>query len=261
MILAKFFYRLTTLTLLSTFTASSLAIPLTYQFTGTISDTVFGSRMYQTLFTTHPQWNGRQVTGTLTMDLPELGASPYNGPGYSQYSKYGDVYPYSDWMSFSVTNPDGSVLDISDSIPITPAPEAEGDDAYTHLAHQSYLYGDSSFYAQRTYDLPPYPRNHASLSLRADGENALWLTSSANYNDVIIKPEFANIDNHGYVWQLNDVGIGHEYYFRIDSLERISADVPEPSILLIFISGLLLILWKRKINYLRDGYFNSYPVH
>ncbi|MES2825667.1 MAG: PEP-CTERM sorting domain-containing protein [Pseudomonadota bacterium] len=40
--------------------------------------------------------------------------------------------------------------------------------------------------------------------------------------------------------------VGHEYYFRIDSLERTPVDVPEPSMLLIFISGLLLMQWKIK---------------
>lgn len=248
MISIKRFYRLVALTFVSTlsiFNAPSWAIPLSFEFTGTISDTVLISRIEQTLFTSHPQWNGQQVTGTLTVDLPELAASPYNGVGYSQYSKTED-YPYAGWMSFSVTNPDGSILDISDSIPLIPEPDDIGNDAYTQLTHQSYIYGDSGFYAQRTYNNSvPYPRNFASLSLRADGDNALWLTSSADYNNVIIKPEFANMDNYGSVYQLNELGIGHEYYFRIDSLKRKIAKVPEPSVLLIFISGLLLIQWKR----------------
>ncbi|MEN0037937.1 MAG: hypothetical protein AAGC78_12765 [Cellvibrio sp.] len=249
MIITKNFYRLATLALISaltTFTAPSWAIPLTFDFTGTISNTVLISKIQQTLATSHPQWNGLQVTGTVTMDLDESSASPYNGLGYSQYSTQEDIYPYADWMSFSVTNPDGSILDISDSIPITPEPDLEGNNAYTHLAHQSYLYGDSGFYAQRIYNnFVPYPRNSAALSLRAVDDNARWLTSSANYNDVIIKPEFANHDNYGWIYQLNDLGIGHEYYFRIDSLKRRPAEVPEPSIWLLFISSLLLIQMKR----------------
>lgn len=249
MIFTKISHRLAALTLfstLSTFTAHSWAIPLTFEFTGTISNTVLISRIQQTLFTSHPQWNGLQVTGTVTMDLPELAASPYNGLGYSQYGTSQDAYPYADWMSFTVTNPDGTILDISDSIPIIPAPDLEGDSAYTHLAHQSYMYGDSGFYAQRIYNnFVPYPRNSAALSLRADGDNAQWLTSSANYNNVIIKPEFANMDNYGWIYQLDDMGVGHEYYFRIDSVKRKPTEVPEPSVLLLFISGLLLIQLKR----------------
>ncbi len=249
MIITKIIHRLAALTLISTlsiFAAPSWAIPLIFEFTGTISNTVLISRIEQTLSTSHPQWNGQQVTGTLTIDLPELAASPYNGPGYSQYSKTYDAYPYANWISFSVTNPDGSILDISDSIPIIPAPEGESDDAYTHLAHQYDPYGVSSFYAQRTYSSSePYPRNSAALSLDADGDNALWLTSSANYNDVIIKPEFANVNNYGSVYQLNELGFGYQYYFRIDSLKRKSTDVPEPSLWLAFIVGLLFIKMKR----------------
>lgn len=239
-----FLKQLAALTLLS-YPFSSWALPLTFEFTGTISDTVLISKIDQTLFTTHPDWNGQQVTGTLTMDLPELAASPYNGPGYSQYSKNVD-YPYANWMSFLVKNPDGTFLDISNSEPVTPAPLAEGDDAYTNLAHQSYLYGDSSFYAQRSYNNHlTYPRKHASLSLRATDDNALWLTSSADYDEVMIKPEFANHDNYGYVYHYTDSGIGHEYYFRIDSLKRMEVNVPEPSTLLLLIAGLILIGLKK----------------
>lgn len=249
MIIANIIHRLAALTLISTlltFAAPGWAIPLIFEFSGTISNTVLISRMEQTLFTSHPEWNGQQVTGTLTIDLPELAASPDNGPTYSRYSKTDDVYPYANWMSFSVNNPDGSILDISDSIPIIPAPEDIGDDAYTHLLHQYGPYGASSFYAQRTYNNSvPYPRNHVALSLEASGDNALWLTSSTNYNDVIIKPEFANVNNYGSVFQLNELGFGHQYSFRIDSLKRKPADVPEPSLWLAFIFGVLIIQMKR----------------
>lgn len=249
MIVTRIFRRIAGILSISSlviFTAPTWAMPLTFEFTGTISNTVLIWGVEQTLATSHPQWNGLPVSGTLMIDLPALAASPLNGPGYSQYSKRSDTYPFADWMSFSIINPDGSILDISDSIPIIPPPESEGDDAYTQLAHQSYLYGDSGFYAQRTYSsIEQIPINHASLSLQATGENALWLTSSANYHDVIIKPEFANFENYGWVWQLNDLGLGHEYYFRIDSIVRKAIDVPEPPLLLMLISGLLLLQWKR----------------
>lgn len=227
----KIFNQLATLMLLSTVTVSSWALPLIFEFAGTIRETSF---------TTHPEWIGQNVTGTLTMDLPELAG--YTSPRFSQYGKSNDTYPYANWMSFMVRNPDGTLLDISDSEPVIPAPEAEGDDAHTYLAHQSYLYGDSGFYAQRTYNnYLTYPRKHAALSLRAVGEDALWLTSSADYNDVVIKPEFASHTNYGHVNHYTDSGIGHEYSFRIDSLKRIQASVPEPSIWLLFVTGLLML--------------------
>jgi hypothetical protein len=246
MIHTKFTFRLAVLTLLSMFTASTWAMPITFEFTGTISDTVLISRMEQTLFTTHSDWNGQQVSGTLTMDLPELAASPYNNPSYSQYAKSRSVYPYADWMSFYVRNPDGSVLGFSNSEPVTPAPEDEGDDAYTSLGHQ-YANG-SRFYAQRTYNnLLTYPQKHASLSLWADGVNADWLTSNADYSDVIVKPEFANIDNYGSVYHYTDLGIGHQYYFRINSLSRIQTAVPEPGIFVLLCLGLVTVCIRRKV--------------
>ena len=230
----------------SAISVSSWALPLTFQFTGTISDTVLISSIYQTLPTMQPEWNGQKVSGTLVMDLPEAAASPYNGPGYTQYGKSEDTYDYANWMAFTIENPDGTVLDISDSIPIFPAPEAEGDDAYTNLAHQSYLHGESSFYAQRTYNnFVPYPRNSASLSLLAVGEEASLLTSSADYADVIIKPEFANVENYGSVYQLNDQGIGYDYYFRIDSIARVTSEVPEPGTLVLMLVGFTGLLLSR----------------
>ena len=229
---------------------SSWALPLTFEFTGTISDTVLISASYQTIFTRQPEWNGQKVSGTLVMDLPEAAASPYNGPGYTQYGKSENTYDYANWMAFTIENPDGTVLDVSDSIPIYPAPEAEGDDAYTNLAHESYLYGDSSFYAQRTYNhFVPYPRNSASISLRAIGEEASLLTSSADYANVIIKPEYANYENYGFVYQLNDQGIGYEYLFRIDSLTRVESEVPEPESLILLLVGFIgLLLGRAKLH-------------
>jgi len=246
MILIKNVFRSLSLVVASMLTAPSWALPLVFEFTGTISDTVLISHIDQTLYTTHPEWNGQQVTGSLTMDLSKAAASPFNGPGYSQYSKNDHSHPDADWISFLVNNPDGSLLNISDYEPVTPAPEAEGNDAYTHLAHNSYLNDSSGFYAQRTYNNSlTYPQKHASLWLDAIGDNAEWLTSSADYNDVIIKPEFANWNNYGYVFYYTDPGIGYEYTFTIDSLKRMDAAVPEPSTWLLMAVALLMLYWRR----------------
>ena len=230
----------------SAFTTPGWASPLVFEFTGTISDTVLISGVNQTLFTTHPEWNEKRVAGRLTMDFSALAESPFNGSGYTQYSKNGITNLTADWMSFLVNNPDDTFLDISDSEPIIPAPEAESDDAYTDLSHHSYMNGSSGFYAQRSYtNTPNYPQKHASLWLAALGDNAEWLTSNVDYNTVIIKPEFANWFNYGYVRYYTELGVGYEYTFTIDSLERVDATVPEPSMWLLMIVGLLLICRNR----------------
>lgn len=250
MIVAKIFRQLIAVIAISSltvFTAPTLAIPLVFEFTGTISNTVLIFNTEQTLYTSHPQWNGQKVTGTFTIDLSKVEKKPNLGPGYTDYSSEKDTYPYTDWIWFNITNPDGSIIDISASIPISPAPEAEGDDANTQLFHHPFVGAESSFYVLRTYSsLDPFPRNHASLSLKGIGSDGSWLTSSADYNDVIIKPEFANVENYGSVQQFNDQGVGHEYYFRVESIKRKSAHVPESSLMLMFVSSLLLIYWKRR---------------
>lgn len=240
------FHKLAALTLAVTLPASSWALPLTFEFSGTISDTVLISGFDQTLFTTHPEWNGLTVRGTLTMDFQDLPTSPHTGLGYTQHSQTED-YPHANWMSFLIESPDGSFLDVSDSEPVFPAPWLIGDDAYTELAHLSYLYSDSGFYAQRSYNNQlTYPRKHAALSLRSIGDSANLLTSSANYNDVVVRPEFADYENYGYVYHYTELGIGHEYSFKIDSLKRTLANVPEPSTWWLFISGFVFILLKRR---------------
>jgi len=222
------------------------AMPIMFEFTGTVSDSVLISRRYQTIYTTVPEWNGLQVTGRVVMELPELGASPDNRPSHSIYGQRYPEFPYSDWMTFMVTNPDGSLVEVPGSTPATPVPEAEGNDAYTQLSHLSYINGLSSFYATRSYtNSLTYPQKTASISLSAEGDNANWLTSSADFYNVEVNPEFANVDNYGHIYNYSNLGVGHEYTFKIDSLKRVDAKVPEPSLWLLALTGLLLIGWRR----------------
>jgi hypothetical protein len=257
MLARRFFYYFCITFLLATSTSTS-ALPLIFQFTGKISDTVLISGIDQTLYTTHPEWNGKVVTGQLIFsDLSEFATDGYNGPFYSRYSKSNDFYPYANWMSFIINNPDGTVLDISDSVPVVPVPLSEGDDAYTEISDTNHWEGDTTFYAQRSYsNSSTYPQKHASLYLRAINENAQWLTENANYNEVIVRPEFANFFNYGAVYYYTDIGVGHEYYFKIESIERLQATVTEPSTFLIFVASLLLITLKNsRIMFVRNAIF------
>lgn len=90
------------------------------------------------------------------------------------------------------------------------------------------------------------------------GDNADKLTNGADYNNAIIRPEFANVNNWAQVAQFNETGFGYDYYFTITSLKRIEVEVPEPSSLLILISGLLLILL-RKLNHKSSERFSHKP--
>ena len=228
--------------------APSWALPFTFAFTGTINvPIVSNGALVNPYYITHPEWTGSLVRGNVTLNLDEVMPSEFNNAGFSQYSAT-SVNPNASWMAFNVQQPDGSVLNIPGSAAPMPIPEAEGNDAYTYLAHLYDVVPDSGFYAQRTLsNSVTYPQQHMSLTLRAMGEGAASLTSSANYSDVVIQPPFANYENAGYVPYYTAPNEGYEYNFKIDSLTRI-VDLPEPStwmLMLLAIGGLAIARLRR----------------
>jgi hypothetical protein len=222
------------------------ALPITFEFTGTINVPILGNGVWEDpTYTTHPEWTGNVVSGNVTFRLDEVLPSWFNNPQYSQYSG-----EYAGWMTFNVIQPDGTILDIPGSAAPIPTPRLEGNDAYTELAYLSDLTPDSGFYAQRTLSNSlTYPQQHMSLALRSVGEGSELLTSSANYSDVIIQPQFANHTNAGYVYYYTAPNEGYEYTFRIDSLNRIT-NVPEPkSLTLVLLAiGSLAIARLRRVG-------------
>lgn len=229
-----------------TLATTSNAVPLTFEVSGTISDKILSSSNYETVPLSHPEWNGLEVTGTLSLDLERLAINHQTTFEVTLHNKEDEPNRRADWMSFEITNPDGSNILISDSTPIYPDPDSypPANDASTFLTH---YVNDSAFYVSRDYSafLEPYPRNYFYIALLAMGGNADKLTTGADYYNAMIYPEFANINNWAHVAQFNEAGVGHEYYFTITSLKRIEVEVSEPCSLLILMSGLLLILLRK----------------
>lgn len=225
----------------------SNAVPITFEISGTISDRILGYPEIVPL--SHPEWKGLEVTGKLSLDLERLAINHQTTNDVTLYTKENEPNRRADWISFEITNPDGCNILISDSTPIYPDPGSYPpvDNASTFLTHTA---NDSAFYVSRDYSafLDPYPRNYFYLALLAVGGNADKLTNGADYNNAVIYPEFANVNNWAQVAQFNEAGIGYDYYFTVNSVKRIEVDVSEPSSLLILISGLLLISL-RKLNF------------
>lgn len=225
------------------------ALPITFEFTGAINVPILSSGIWVAPYsTTHPEWAENLVSGSVTFHLDEV-VPIQTSNSNTQYSATSPD-PYAGWMTFTVKQPDGTILDIPGSAAPIPTPGAEGNDAYTHIAHLYNPIQDTGFYAQRTLNnWLTYPQQHMSLALRSTGEGAESLTSSADYNDVIIQPEYANTDNIGYVYYYTAPTEGYEYTFRIDSLNRVT-DVPEPkSLTLILLAiGSLAIARLRSVG-------------
>ncbi|MES2826329.1 MAG: hypothetical protein V4732_22235 [Pseudomonadota bacterium] len=212
----------------------SWALPITFEFTGTINVPILSNGIWiEPTYTTHPEWSGNLVRGSVVFRLDEASPSWLNNTNFSQYSG-----EYPGWMTFNITQPDSTILDIPGSAAPIPTPILEGNDAYADLHYlwePWYENPYSRFYAQRTLDNKlTYPQLSMSLELSSLGESAASLISSANYNEVMIQPQFANHGNIGYVSYYTAPNEGYEYTFRIDSLNRVT-DVPEPK-------GLTLIL-------------------
>lgn len=228
---------------------TSNAVPLKFEISGTISDKILSSSNYETVSLSHPEWKGLEVTGILSLDLERLSLNHQTAPEVTLHNKEDEPNRRADWMSFEITNPDGSYILISDSTPIYPNPNSypPANDASTFLTH---YVNDSAFYASRDYSafLEPYPRNYLYIALLAMGENASKLTDGADYYTSHIYPEFANVNNWAQVAQFNEMGVGFDYYFTINSIKRMDVEVSEPSPLLILLLGLLLILLRKLTN-------------
>jgi hypothetical protein len=248
----KKFYSVTISLLILTISTSTWATPIVFEFKGTVTNTVTDiiSGDNGAKDTTRPEWNGQQVTGFVTLELHDEWKMSSDADPYTIFRTFASAAD-AEWMQIKLRNPDGTYFDSSlatggGSSPYNPYP----DSAYTQIIHQ---YDD--FYSgsltnlginRRYYDSTSLlSNNYFELSLIGNGDNASQLASSKNYNDVIIKSEFANLQNFGRVIQSDQTLNSPNYYFSVDSFSRVRTDVPEPSIPLLLFSGLAILLIKR----------------
>lgn len=235
-----------------TINAPVWAKPVIFEFTGIVTDSVidgdFGELIKEPL--AHPEWVGKKVFGTVTMDFDGQWEYFSDDDPYKIYKSYGSVAD-SAWMQVTLKNPDGSYFDSSlatygPSIPFDPYPN----NAYTQLLHMSDLVPGgpySNFQVSRGYHNKDafWKYNSIELTLGSKGDYASLLTSGRNYEDVILNPEFANVRNFGSVKQSNRTLTSPNYYFTIDSFIRTSTHVPEPAAPLLLFSGLLIALIRK----------------
>ncbi|HEX6704406.1 MAG TPA: hypothetical protein VF169_06555 [Albitalea sp.] len=221
-------------------TTSARADVVTFDFTGRISDTLLLSGIEQPAQPIPASWLGLMVSGTVRMDFETIEPRVLE-PGVTQVSKTFD-FPFADWMTVTVHQPDGSILSFPSGPAPGPFPAPESNDAYSviyNTAQQDW------FYAQRSFSMAPdFPQQIFAIDVRGVGAGHLHLTDSSDYRHVHFDVSQANWHNYGSVWFYSAAGVGVGYGFTVLSLtQAVSASpIPEPASSLTLVAGLALVI-------------------
>ncbi len=226
------------------FSISSLssATPITFNFTGTVSDYILSNGQLSKTSSTIPKWNGKSVSGSVIMDLDSVTPKhQHSEQTYYETASYNNNFEQ--WMSFIINNPDGTSYTVPASV--DPLPRVDVNSSIASLLYRP-AFDHSFFIVGRNFtNLTPKnpPRQMMSLRLGSFGESAHKLLNSVDFKTVDFHPEFATNENYGLVTYVKDNGKKMNYAFRIDSLTRVKSDVPEPGTLglvLLGFAGLML---------------------
>jgi len=225
---------------------STLATPITFNFTGTINGEVLSYGNIRKSNAIIPKWIGKQVSGSITMDLDSLLPEWANSSQtyYTSHQENGDL---GEWMTVTIKNPDGTSYAIAP--PIDPLPEVDVSSASTYLTYNKTHHDQIAFFAGRNYaNLRTPPRQEFYMWLSAEYEDANKMLNTTDFNTVNINTDFANWTNYGVVYYIKENGKKMNYEFSFDSFTRVSTEVPEPGSLFLFVMGLGGLAFTRSIK-------------
>ncbi len=224
--------------------AQARATPVTFNFTGTVTEyTLAEGGLWKDTFTP-AEWLGKSVSGSVTIDLAQAIYHNLQDPYHKIFGTDWEGEPTAtNWVSFSIVAPDGVRLDLPG--PIVPTiPLSSVNESYVELQVSSPYRGSSMFYVQRTLDyIPDYPWLAMSLSLSGRGIEGAALTNGVELEDLVIQPQFANWTNVGSVIYRPVEGVNYEFGFRLDAIWRANHSVPESGGLMLMalaLGGLVL---------------------
>jgi hypothetical protein len=241
--------RLIFLSIISAMSSVAQSAPVTFEFTGRVSDEfLFYGNMVQGGFS-YPEWNGKSISGQFVVDVEGLTSSPANSPYYRHYvtSLYHNA---DDWLSFTLTNPDGKTYSF-------PGDYAFADDIdpfsldyvnSTHAWLDNLPEGKGNKFSVSRNVLNPdlQLKRFIYLSLESRAPNPLGLINGLDFETLSIDAQYANWINHGLVNYATADGVKFDYHFTVDSIRR----VPEPSILSLLLAGLMLLVVSRRLRQL-----------
>lgn len=237
--------RIIAITLFITSIASlTNATPIVFNFTGTVSDKYLDEHMQDAPLSI-PEWKGKNISGSFTLDVNAVTPTILRDD-FSQYITFDRTGITTQWMKFTVTNPDGSTLTFP-----TGEPKKDGEGSYSASVQ---LTGDpldplEVFQYFNIIKSNDYDEDRIELSLGSIGQDLNLIFSSTDLNIVEFYPEYTNEINKGIVKFKNEIGEKMEYYFLISSLTRIKSEVPESGSLILMLLGFFgLILNRRRME-------------
>jgi hypothetical protein len=223
------------------------ATPIVFNFTGTISDQHLSNGSMQKSYSIIPKWLGKQVSGSISLDLDAVVPTW----GYESQTIYESFYEpnnnFAQWMTVTINNPDGTSYSIAPAL--DPLPEVDANYAATYLSYRA-DYDDAQFVAYRNYsNVRKTPTQNIVFYISARGEDAHKLLNTTDFNTVNINTDFANWENYGSIYYVKENGKKMAYIFSVDSLTRVSSEVPEPGSFVLLVLGLFTITTARVIRY------------
>lgn len=225
--------------------ASAKATPITFRFTGTVSEYILANGSLWKGGATSPDWYGKPVTGSLTIDLAlAVDRSSAGDPSAKLYGpEWNDDPNRASWVSWSLVGPDAVHLDIPAATIPTPGPDTMVD-ALVSLKLPTATRAYSEFYVQRWIDFfPDYPKMAMEINLATRDGNANPLINGLDLANLQVQPQAANYHNYGTVFYYTDAGDAYEYNFTLDSFWRATSAVPEPAngiVALLALGGLMV---------------------
>lgn len=222
----------------------AVATPITFDFTGTISNTILSYGNHITI-AQPKQWLGKSVNGNFVLDIDGLETNPKQDRNQIYLdSSYGNNP--ADWLSVVLTNPDGKIY----SFPLEdPSAPVGLDGAVASIFYRKDVFPDARFYIGRMFsNLNSTPRINISLRLAAREMDSLKMLNGLDVNNLDIKPEYSNWENYGLVEYNDGKGKKFDYHFTIDSITRreVNVDEPSPIILSVLALGMLVLVRRKK---------------
>lgn len=222
------------------------ATPIIFNFTGTISDQHLSGGSMQKSYSIIPKWLGKQVSGSISLDLDAVVPTWANESQTIYQSHHEPNNNYAQWMTVTINNPDGTSYSIAPLL--DPLPEVNANYASTYLTYRA-DYDDAQFVAGRTYSNSIKTHQNIVFYITARGDDAHKLLNTTDFNNVNINTNFANWDNYGAIHYVKENGKKMAYLFSVDSFTRVTSEVPEPGSFFLLIIGLGAITTARMMRH------------